>query len=451
MSNGQSREVSGAQRKPGLMPSLNGGRAIAALLVFGGHFLSLQFSTPVGAAAVYDAHAQGRGLTDDILFNGFSAFVPVPINYFFILSGFVLAWAYRPGQSAIAFWIKRIGKVYPVYFVTTAIAFVLWGVLRDMWYGPGTVLAHVFLVQAWTPEQSTLMGLNVVMWTLSNEVFLYFLFPGLILMLTQFTKRGLQMTAAACVALSFLLPYLAGKMFVVRDGEVPQAPLEGFDNTFIYWFTLMFPPVRMFQFVLGICMALLMRKGIKYIPNLPTAGIIFAVGLTLTNLFLPVESRNLSGMMVPIAILILSMAKADLEGRWTPFLSRPLQFIGKISYSFYCVHILFILFTVVTQPNPAGHWDFIRVWLADRGLIDSPLAALPGWANLTLLAGYVAITTLAAWLLARYVEQPFSKFSREIANRVEKKKAEQNAAPPPAPPVDQVDHERTPVLVKQPS
>jgi peptidoglycan/LPS O-acetylase OafA/YrhL len=289
---------------------------------------------------------------------------------------------------------------------------VLWGVIANAWTDWKTVLTHIFVLQAWTPDQRYLLGLNTVMWTLSSEMFLYLLFPALILMLVNFSRNALKLVAVACVAGSFVLPWLVGKNFTLRQPPPELAPLEGFDNQFVYWFTLMFPPMRLFQFVLGMSVALLMRQGLKYIPNIPVALVIFAAGLTLTNLYLPVESKNVAGMLIPIAILIAALAKADLESKWNPFRLRPLLFVGKISYSIYAVHILFILFTMVQIPQASGAWDWPRVWLANAGLIDDPKVALPGWANFGIFFTYVAVIMFTAWLLYKFVEQPVGRFIR---------------------------------------
>jgi len=392
------------------LSSLNGGRGLAAIMVFMGHSLAMQFATQITAGSADAADPEG-GATDAFFFKVFAWFVPVPINYFFVLSGFVLAWIYRPGQTASGFWLKRLGKVYPAYFFTSLVAFVLWGVLGHSWTSWKIVLTHVFLLQGWTPDQNYLYGLNVVMWTLSNEVFLYLLFPGLILMLTQFSKRGLQVMALACVGLSFLLPQVAGRTLTLLDPRV-NAPLEGFDNGFIYWFTLMFPPMRMFQFVLGMCVALLMLRGARRVPSIPVALVIFVVGLTLTNMYLPVEMRNLSGMLVPIAILIAALTNADLKGKRSPFKLRPLVFLGKISYSFYAVHILFILFTILHVPVASGAWDYPRLWLYRAGVIADPKEPLPGFANIGLFVLYLSLTIVAAWFIHTFIEQPISRWVR---------------------------------------
>jgi peptidoglycan/LPS O-acetylase OafA/YrhL len=400
-----------ARPKAPFLPSLNGGRAIAALLVFGGHFLAMQFATTVGAADIYEAEA-GRGASDEFLFVFFGLFIPVPINYFFVVSGFVLAWTWHPGRRATDFWRRRIGKVYPVYVVTSLLAFVGFGLVAGFWHSWKVLLTHTFLLQAWTPDQSYLLALNPVMWTLSSEIFLYLLFPALILVMVQMPKRGLQLLAVACVTAAFLLPWLATMTFDIRQPGPPViAPLEGYDNAFSYWFTLMFPPLRLFQFALGMAVALLMKKGMRPPPLSVSLGI-FAVGLALTHLFLPVEVAGGAGMLIPIALVIASVARADMEGRRTGLRSRPMLFLGRISFSFYAIHILFILFTIVQVPVPSGAWDRPRLWLWQAGVIDSPTQALPGWANFALFFVYLGVVTLAAWLLHTFVEEPMNKVIR---------------------------------------
>jgi peptidoglycan/LPS O-acetylase OafA/YrhL len=400
-----------APPKAPFLPSLNGGRAIAALLVFGGHFLAMQFATRVGAADIYEAEA-GRGASDEFLFVFFGLFIPVPINYFFVVSGFVLAWTWHPGRRATDFWRRRFGKVYPVYVVTSLLAFVGFGLVAGFWHSWKVLLTHTFLLQAWTPDQAYLLALNPVMWTLSSEIFLYLLFPALILVMVQMPKRGLQVLAVACVAAAFLLPWLATMTFDMRQPAPPViAPLEGYDNAFSYWFTLMFPPLRLFQFALGMAVALLMKKGMRP-PRLWVSLIVFAVGLALTHLFLPVELAGGAGMLIPIALVIASLVRADVEGTRTGLRSRPMLFLGRISFSFYAIHILLILFTIVQVPVPSGAWDRPRLWLWQAGVIDSPTQALPGWANFTLFFLYLGIVTLAAWLLHILVEEPMNKVIR---------------------------------------
>ncbi|MFJ9753035.1 acyltransferase family protein [Streptomyces chartreusis] len=47
------------------------------------------------------------------------------VSFFFILSGFVLAWSARPGERFWVFWRRRIARIYPVHLITAAIALAL--------------------------------------------------------------------------------------------------------------------------------------------------------------------------------------------------------------------------------------------------------------------------------------------------------------------------------------
>src|ERR1700754_157507 len=75
MQNGISAGGTPAATKAPFLPSLNGGRAIAAFLVFGGHYLAFQFATEVGAAFIYE-DGSGRGASDAFFFEFFGAFIP---------------------------------------------------------------------------------------------------------------------------------------------------------------------------------------------------------------------------------------------------------------------------------------------------------------------------------------------------------------------------------------
>jgi peptidoglycan/LPS O-acetylase OafA/YrhL len=89
---------------------------------------------------------------------------------------------------------------------------------------------------------------------------------------------------------------------------------------------------------------------------------------------------------------------------WRPVaLFRPLdlgvvRFYGKISYSFYLLHLLGILFA--NQALAAANF---------------PLAALPAsFAMITVLIASVLMTTPAAYLSWRYIEVPFINLGKSF-------------------------------------
>ena len=118
------------------LPSLTGLRWAAALIVFGQHILEQYYNSQLVAAkpvrsAVWALLAHGGGLG---------------VSFFFVLSGFVLAWSARPGERAGRFWWRRFSKVYPAALVTTLAAVVIVGGA-----GPLQLATHLTLTQSWLP------------------------------------------------------------------------------------------------------------------------------------------------------------------------------------------------------------------------------------------------------------------------------------------------------------
>lgn len=114
------------------LPSLTGLRWLAALAVFGFHVHVVRyFGTGTDAHVV--RLVVGSGSTG--------------VSFFFILSGFVLMWAFTPTASPARFWWRRFCRVYPLHAVTAlvALAMVLWssGDLPGTW----TTVANLALVR----------------------------------------------------------------------------------------------------------------------------------------------------------------------------------------------------------------------------------------------------------------------------------------------------------------
>ncbi|MDA3647030.1 acyltransferase [Saccharopolyspora indica] len=398
-----------APSRGGRLPSLTALRAFAALLVFGHHFTGMQFSTEVGA--------EQRGASDEVLHVLFGTGV-IGVSFFFVLSGFILTWCTPVDRSAGEFWLRRAAKVYPVFAVSTIGVVLLGGLLTGMWPSGSVVLSHVFLVQAWIPDQAYSLGLNPVTWSLSCEAFFYLTFPALLLVFGRARRTALWLTAAGCVVAAFALPGLVSEVFALRE-PAPQvmAPLMGYEDGFAYWFGYLFPAMRLVEFVLGIVLAKLVQRSPQLVPGLPVALVLLVAGFAI-NLALPPAMQPVAGMLIPFAVLIGAAAKADMTGAWSPLRSRVLNFFGEISFCFYAVHVAFFLFTVVYVPTPSGARDYPRLWLAQAGLIEDPTAALPAAANIALFAAYLAASALVAWLTHVGVEKPVMRLvHRRLAAR----------------------------------
>ncbi|MEU4209193.1 acyltransferase [Streptomyces sp. NPDC026206] len=366
--------------------SLTGLRGILALTVFGAHFY-LAFTMAGGTL--------DTPFVQDVFRVLFSRSGGTAVSCFFLLSGFVLTYIARPEDSATSFYRRRIAKIYPVHLVSTAIAFTLVSVRYEV-PGPKVSLSHVFLVQDWVPSQWYYLTMTGLDWSLSCEAFFYLCFPVLLLVLTRARTWMLYTVPACCVLLVFTLPYVVGHTFsLTHPDPMEMVPTGAYGGPIGYWFAYVFPPMRMLEFVIGIAMALLVRRGAWRGPGVALSLLLCAIGWGV-NLRLGSYLPLAAGMVIPFALLIAALSRADIGATWSPLRWKPLVWFGELSLSFYVTHLL-------VQEEL-----FSRLWNVgmDAGLLPAPLPVLSWWvAVLSFVAQFVLATT-AAWLLYRLVELP---------------------------------------------
>ncbi|WP_079102227.1 acyltransferase [Streptomyces sp. TP-A0356] len=288
----------------GQLPSLTGMRWTAALLVFVYHVRNFGYFGGEGARLV--DWAFGAGATG--------------VSFFFILSGFVLSWTAREGDSARVFWRRRLARIYPVHLVTASLALVLSLTLVPALTpsGVGETAANLLLVSSWKREWW--QALNPVSWSLTCEAFFYAAFPALYAALRRLGPRSLTAVAIASGILVILLPW----------ANVHYAP---------DWTLASFPAARLPEFVLGAAIGRLVRRGEWRGPGLDVS-----LALTLVGYFLTRELPNVYGpaacTIVGLGLLIPAAAVADLRGLPSFWRRRPLVVLGEWSFAFYMIHIL---------------------------------------------------------------------------------------------------------------
>ncbi|MFE2056569.1 acyltransferase family protein [Streptomyces sp. NPDC059446] len=366
--------------------SLTGLRGILALMVFGTHFF-LAFAMAGGS--------MDSSFVQEVFHVLFSRSGGTAVSCFFLLSGFVLTYIARPGDSTRSFYRRRVAKVYPVHLISTAIAFALVSVRYEV-PGVEVTLSHLFLVQSWVPSQWYYLTMTGLDWSLSCEAFFYLCFPVLLLVLTRARTWMLYAVSACAVFLVFFLPYVVGHTFAILSPDpVEMVPTAGYGGPIGYWFAYVFPPMRMAEFVIGISLAVLVRRGAWRGPGVAVCLVLCAVGWGV-NLHLDSYLPLAAGMLIPFALLIPALSTADINSTWSPLRWKPLVWFGEISLSFYVSHLL-------VQEEL-----FTRLWnLGMRaGLLPAPLPVLSWWVGVLSFLAQFALAVLAAWLLYRLVELP---------------------------------------------
>lgn len=245
---------------------------------------------------------------------------------FLFISGFSIACSYQ--NSALGFYTRRIRRIYPLYFVA-----VLGSVLLPVFLHGSFYVAHGILVKM-MPWQTVLGNLfflqgffcypvdtNVVVWTLSIEVFFYLLAP----LIARFTPRTLL--KIVCL---FALVFISSRFF-----DLPHYSAITYGGNV---FTLGW------AWLLGFfCWHVRLRQ-----DWVIWAVVIGIVSITLNN----VDQEFL--WPITWIVTILSAHYSSFVC-WHPRMAQFLSFLGDLSYPLYLLHLPLYLFLYASGVKITAH------------------------------------------------------------------------------------------------
>ncbi|MDN3262827.1 acyltransferase [Streptomyces sp. CSDS2] len=364
-----------SQLTPSKLPTLTGMRFLAAAMVFAVHGAAAGAFRDTQAAADYYRYFGNAGA--------------VGVSFFFILSGFVLTWSARPADTVRNFWRRRVVKIFPSHVVTFVAAVVLLSLTGTAIVFPQT-LGNLFLLHAWWPDNSLIETADTVSWSLSVELFFYLSFPLLIKVINKISPGRLWYLAGGVMLLILLMPAVAQTILP----DTPKFSFMELSWTQI-WFVYVFPVVRLLEFLLGMLMGRIVLTGrwirVGVVPPalLGVAVYVAAIHVGHNPLY------NYAALTaIPLALLVSAAAAADVKGQWTLPGTRPMVWLGEISFAFYLVHTLVLKFghrAFGSQPNIFGQ-------------PSGPAWSTPG--GIAFLLGCFAVSVLLSWALHSLVEQP---------------------------------------------
>lgn len=166
------------------------------------------------AFMVFGAHCY---VIDDIFSTHFFKEGFVGVSFFFVLSGFIIAYNYQKKlqEKEITrrrFWVARIARVYPLHWLTLFIA----AILGDYVVASGGLdwcrhfLASLTLTHAYIPEADYYFSFNSPSWSLCCEQLFYICFPFLV-PLTRNYKHLLYIFCVTAILLVVGMPLHSGR------------------------------------------------------------------------------------------------------------------------------------------------------------------------------------------------------------------------------------------------
>lgn len=354
---------------------------------------SLRFAA---ALLIFFFHVEAAGLLDATdAVKRVAAVGYVGVNWFFVLSGFILAYSYADRPFCYRNYGRaRVARIYPAYVISLCVALPMFAYVvfftplpsEQLWLAPMRdhfftyALLCVVLMQAWVPMAA--LSVNPVGWSLSVEVFFYLVFPFSLARLARRSKRALLLTLFFFNLLSVAVAYVY--VFVSPDGVTKTT----YDMNHFAWLNaLRFNPlVRLPEFLIGVCGALLYRGSavsIRWATPLTFGGLIL---LALTIAYadcVPYPVLHNGLLSLPFLAVIYGIA---LGPSWSVFLEwRGLRVLGEASFSFFLTHgFVIVLYIHLSREMQRAY------------------------SNLGVIACLVIAQTLA-FALYRWIEQPMRR------------------------------------------
>jgi len=296
--------------------SLTSLRFVAALWVVALHYTDIM---PFDFATVTGLFAHGK----------------LGVDFFFILSGFILTHVYwrslNEGRFRFGrFLQRRLARIYPLHIVTflAVLGYVMAGRLMGLEVGTpeayslDAVWPNLLLIHAWGIEDH--MSWNYVSWSISAEWFAYLLFLPLSLLILKAPVPALGRLGLAVALLA---------AFYALSEPVVGRPLTHLTHDFAI---LRILP----EFVLGITLYHVSTEW----ALAPRAGLaLLALAAGVIGLLVHVGADDLPTILL-LGFVIFACASLERHGGIAALRHRWLVYLGEVSYSLYMVHA--IVFTV---------------------------------------------------------------------------------------------------------
>lgn len=282
------------------------------------------------------------------------------VSFFFVLSGFILGFAYHnfeDRRSIRDFYIARVARIWPLHIFTLLAFFLLipagrWFLEGSDGYHAWILVANVFLVQAWIPKAAFFFSGNAVAWSISAEMFFYLIFPLLRHQWARTWRLKFCLVLALAAGVAFFATWLGVDRF---DPSHPMA-----------YSTVGFGYISPFTQVLLFAMGMLVHTGFQFVKKERWQGgtlawtvlelIAIALIVVVSHIVGPLGDRTVLETVAPffciapffgLLILIFGIGRGAVS-RMLSF--RYFVLLGEASFALYMSHQIFLMVMLEYRP-----------------------------------------------------------------------------------------------------
>ncbi|UWU77648.1 acyltransferase [Bradyrhizobium huanghuaihaiense] len=326
------------------------------------------------------------------------------VDFFFVLSGFVIASNYRArlaeGFGAGRFIALRLGRIYPLHLVTLLL-FIPIDAAKDG-IGPSllqAVVTNVLLLQGLGVNPQN--WLNFASWSISAEFAAYVIFAAVV------NRIGPTIWP-------WLLPIVAGPIVLATISP------DGMNATYDYGL------VRcLYGFALGVvcfdlreCFPVLRRRLAPSVETWLEAVsfmlVVFYVSVAGSSVILQVAS--------PLVFSLVVLVFAREAGAVSRLLTVPsMLLIGTLTYSIYMLHPLVraVVRAILMVIERLGHTELFVSYALSAGHEPTKVVSVSGslWLGDLLQIAMLLLTVLLSVATYRFVEEPGRNWVRRLTDR----------------------------------
>ena len=355
--------------RPVYFAGLNGLRTIAALAVVVSHItLNLpQFGLD---PHIFGTFPDGKPKGLDLAGHG--------VSIFFVLSGFLITYLLLAEKQQHPvdikkFYLRRILRIWPLYYLYLAIAIVV-TVILNLKFDGRMLLLYIFYAANIPFILETTIPLIAHYWSLGVEEQFYLFWPWVV-------KKIDKLVGPIVLFIAVLMGTKLFVHFVTGPNTLPE---------------LIIDTTRFHCMMIGALGAILYRRGNHWLIKLADNKLMQA-GCWGVLLLVAVNKFHVASVidteLISVMAMCLIVGQINITNRLINLENNVFDFLGKISYGIYVIHplLIFLLSKIIPDVPLPSPLNYISVYLLITGA-----------------------TVLLAWLSYSYFEKPFLRLKNRF-------------------------------------